>query len=115
WSHEAKRWGGTAEYFATDSQDATGASLQRSAFAAARGWMRFGEKFTVRLDRQQTLTGPDNDLTTLGVQYQALRSLALEVRATDGTLGSSAQAGAILSLGPSTIYLTEKLTEDQAG
>lgn len=115
WSHDAKRWGFATEYLSSDSKDTTGASLARSAFGSARGWMRFGEKFTVRLDRQQTLSGPDNDRTSLGVQYQALRSLALELLATEGTLGRSAQAGAVLTAGPSTLYLTQKLTEDQGG
>ena len=44
-----------------------------------RLWKRFGERLTARLERQQTLSGIDNDQSRIGLQYQALDSLLLGV------------------------------------
>ena len=73
------------------------------------------DKLTLRAERQQTISGTENDQTTLGVQYQAMPSLSLELEGTDGTLGRSAQGGAILHIGASEIYLTKRVAEDRAG
>jgi hypothetical protein len=115
WEHQRNRWGVTLEYFASETKDAAGDSLRDSSYGAARFWSRFTEKLTGRLDHQHTLSGPDNDQTTLALRFQALGPLAVEVEGTDGDRGSSAQLGALLDFGPSKIYLTERLTEDQAG
>ncbi len=116
WGHESKRWGVACEYLGTESESGGEVGAERrSAHAAARGWIRLGEKLTGRVDAQRTLSGEERDQATVGVQYQALPSLALELRGTDGTLGRSAQGGAVLKVGESQIYLTEKLAEDRAG
>jgi hypothetical protein len=116
WGHERARWGASCEYLGTEALlGGDGGGTQSSSYAAARAWMKLGEKLAGRVDTQQTLTGNENDQTTVGVQYQALPSLALDLRGTDGTTGSSAQAGAVLKVGESQIYLTERLADDQAG
>jgi hypothetical protein len=115
WNHTARWWGLTAESFGTETRDESGHELSRSAFGTARFWARFREKVTARIERQQTISGQTNDQTAAAVEYQVLPSLALEAKAMDGTIGRSAQAGAIWTSGKSSIYLTERLSDDPAG
>ena len=77
--------------------------------------MKFGEKLTGRLEHQQTLSGEANDQTTAGVRYQILKNLGLDAQATYGSIGTSAQAGAVFEFGGSSVYLNERLTDGPAG
>ena len=115
WQRKKERWGVAVEYFSSESEDSAGNQLRESSFGAARWWTKVTDKLDTHVEHQQTLTGPENDQTTAGLQYQVLPSLALELTGTQGDLGSSAQAGAILTRGDSVVYLTERLTEDLTG
>jgi uncharacterized repeat protein (TIGR01451 family) len=113
WTHTATRWGLAVELFDTSSKGA--ATLPSRSYTAARYWRKLAEKITARIEHQQTISGPSNDRTSAGIEYQVLPSLALEALASTGTLGSSAQAGLVYTHGASSIYLTERLVEDRAG
>lgn len=113
WTRTRKRWGLAAELF--DSASRNGATTLDRTYAAAHFWSKVTEKLTARFEHQATLSGPDHDRTAVGVQYQALPNLALELIASDGTGGSSAQAGAIYTRGETSIYLTERLADSSAG
>ena len=115
WHHRRERWRLGVEYFADELENGDGQSLKDRQFGAARFWSQITEKLSGRVEHQQTLSGEDNDQTSVGLDYQVLPSLSLEVKGTDGELGSSAQAGAVLTLGESEIYLTERSSEDVAG
>lgn len=115
WRHERRRWGIATELFGSDSEDAAGAKLQESRFGATRLWSKLTDKLRAELEHQQTLSGSDNDRTGLALLVQALPALAVELRGSDGDRGSAAQAGAVLDLGESSIYLTERLSEDPTG
>ncbi len=113
WTHTRDRWGFAVQLFDTDSG---AGSLQPSrTYAAGRYWSRIGEKLTARLEHQQTLSGTSNDQTSAGVEYRALPNLALEAVATDGSQGTSAQAGIAYTKGETSVYLTERFAEDRAG
>jgi uncharacterized repeat protein (TIGR01451 family) len=115
WRHQRNRWRLGVEYLADEVEDGAGNSLRDSSLGAARFWSKLTDKLEAELEHQQTLSGPDNDQTTAGLEYQALPSLALQVQGTDGDRGGSAQAGAVLTLGESEIYLKERLTDDVTG
>jgi hypothetical protein len=115
WNRTLKRWGFGVEFLDNESSDGAGGLLKDSRLGAARFWSRLSEKLTAHLERQQTLGGPDNDQTSVDLDYRVLRSLSLTARGTDGSRGNSAQAGAALKVGQSEVYATERLADDQAG
>jgi hypothetical protein len=92
-----------------------GTSLANTGLAAMRLWTKITEKVSGYLQRQQTLSGPSNNQTTAGLTYQINKWLALDVKATDGSIGRSAQAGAIVRVGESDLYITQRAAEDLAG
>jgi uncharacterized repeat protein (TIGR01451 family) len=115
YEHAESRWGVVAEYFNRNISDDVASMLKGASYATGRAWMKFGEKITGRLEHQQTLSGPDNNQTTAGVRYQILKNLGLDAQATYGSIGTSAQAGAVLDFGGSSVYLNERLTDGAAG
>jgi hypothetical protein len=115
WNRILERWGVGVEFLEKESEDSAGNLIRESRLGAARLWSKLSEKLLARLERQQTLSGPDNDQTTLDVEYQATRALSLTTSVTDGSLGSSAQAGAIVGVGDSRLYVTERVIDDRKG
>jgi uncharacterized repeat protein (TIGR01451 family) len=108
WSRDAGRWGLAAEFRQQSADDSAGAALLRTGLGAGRVWARLGDRATARLEQQVTTLGPRNDQTTVGLQYQLLRALALEGSATRGTLGRSARGGATWTVGEATLYALEQ-------
>ena len=115
WNHTAKRWGFAAEMQNTDNKDTSGNPITRNAFAAVKLWRKITEKVSGYLQHQQTVTGPANDQTTAGITYQVAKAVALDLKATDGSIGRSAQAGAIVRVGETDLYVTQRAAEDLAG
>jgi hypothetical protein len=115
WNHLRERWGLDVEYFASSSKDAAGTTVGESQLAAAEAVVRLRENLTGRAEYQQTLSGDRNNQFTLGAEYRTHENLALEARGTVGSLGSSAQAGAVLTTGDTRVYLAERLVEGDAG
>jgi len=115
WERKGQRWGVAAELLERDPQDAAGNSLGATSFAAARYWSKPIDKLSTRVDHQQTIDGEENDQTTVAVQYDVLSSLSFEVQGTDGSIGRSTQAGAILKLQEGTIELARRMSEDGSG
>jgi uncharacterized repeat protein (TIGR01451 family) len=115
WNHLRERWGLDVEYFSSGSKDAFGTTIGESQLAAAEAVVRLRDDFTGRAEYQQTMSGDRNNQLTLGAEYRTLEHLALEARGTVGSLGSSAQAGAVLTTGDTRVYLAERLVEDDAG
>jgi len=115
WNHTRKRWGGQAELLENRAEDAAGQELALSRLGAARVWTHLTDRLTGRLEHQQTLSGADNDRSTLDLEYRVLPALTLGARGTHGTQGDSLQGGAVLALGGAEVYLTERLADDLAG
>jgi uncharacterized repeat protein (TIGR01451 family) len=115
WKHQRERWRLAMEYMTDEVEDGLGNSLRDSSLGAARFWSKLTDKLGAELEHQQTFSGTDNDQTTAGLEYRALPNLALQVQGTDGDRGSSAQAGAILTVGESEVYLQERLSDQNAG
>ncbi len=115
WNHDRPRWGLAAELLQNDSETASGVSNGNSAFGSIRAWAKLAESLTGQLQHQQTLSGPTDDQTSATLRYQALPSLGFEFRGTQGTRGHSAEAGAILDIGESSVYVTERVADDPAG
>jgi hypothetical protein len=115
WEHKEQRWGVATEYRSNEQEDASGVPTGESELGAARVWAKPTDKLTTRVDHQETLSGESNDQTTVAVEYQVLPSLGLQLEGTDGSKGQSAQGGAILSLGKSQIYLTQRLSDETVG
>ncbi len=89
-------------------------SADRQDLAAAKLSMHLSDTLTVHGEHQQTLSGEQNDQTTLGVQYNIHPALSLNASGTTGSEGESVQGGAVLSLGDRRIYLTERVSDDRA-
>ncbi len=115
WERRKERWGLNVELFDTFAEDGVGATLRESTIGAARYWRQFTDKLLARLQHQQTFSGIDNNQTSAAVQYQFHPKLAAELEGTEGSLGSSAQAGLIFTTGETKLYLTERASDDRAG
>jgi uncharacterized repeat protein (TIGR01451 family) len=115
YGHAANRWNLAVELLDAETKDAAGVSLRHTTLGAVRYWHRITDVLKASLEQQVTIEGPDNNQTTLGMQYTPLSNLALEARVTDGTLGTAGQIGATYNIGETSIYLTERLAEDGAG
>src|SRR6266568_3557175 len=115
WDRRNDRWGVGVELLENEARDDAGDLLRRSQLGAVRFWSKLSEKLLARLERQETLGGPANDRTTLDLEYHLVRSLALTARGTDGSLGRSAEAGAVLAVGDGKVYATERAIDDRAG
>jgi len=113
WRHQRERWQLAVEYQANETEDSAGSTLRETSIGAARFSSKITDKLQAEIEHQQTLSGRENDQTTAGLEYRALPSLALQLKGTEGDLGSSARAGAALTVGDSEVYLQERLTDDQ--
>ena len=113
WEYNAKRWMVRTEVQDKDTTDIAGLETE-STTAAARADMRWTDKLLSFLEHQQTLDGPENDQTTIGVDYRLLDKLTLGAQVTTGTRGDSAQAGVSYELGEHRFYLNERLVDDSA-
>jgi uncharacterized repeat protein (TIGR01451 family) len=113
--HSRKSWEFTGEYQSVQTQ-ATGTIPQDTASnIAARLLMKPTDKLTVSLLRQETLSGVENNQTTLGTAYQIFPPLSLEGNATQGTQGQSAQESLMYKTGNKQLYLTERFSDDRSG
>ena len=115
WDHTEERWGVTTELFDLRTEDLQTGARDRSGLAATRLWTRLTEKLGGGIEHQHTLSGTENNQTTVGIDYQALPSLALAVKASDGSRGSSAEAGATWTTGETSLYVTQRLLDGEAG
>ncbi|MFQ5756455.1 MAG: OmpA family protein [Acidiferrobacterales bacterium] len=111
WEHKEKRWKLTTELQNSDGVDATGSKIE-STTAAARVDVDWSEKVDSYLEHQQTLDGPTNNQTTIGVDYQLRDKLKLGANVTTGTRGDSAQLGVTYELEKHRIYLAERVVDD---
>ncbi|MCP3936229.1 MAG: hypothetical protein GY708_12755, partial [Actinomycetia bacterium] len=79
WQHQRKRWRLSMEYFTDEVEDGSGNSIRDAQFGSARFHSELTDKLTGYLEHQQTLSGTSNDQSSLGLAYQVLPSLALEL------------------------------------
>lgn len=114
YSHKKEWWEVAAEYQSFKSLDPTGRVLSDPSLGAVRLTVMPYKSLSLYTQRQETVSGPDNDQTTLGLKYGILPTLSLEASVMKGSLGHSAQAGLVLKQGKSDVYATERLTEDSA-
>lgn len=115
YTHDGGWWGVTGEYLGREHRDASGSLLDRTGLGAVRLRLNLGDKATLRLDRQETFSGAQNDRSAIGIDYRVLAGLTLEASAAQGTLGDSAQGGALLTLNGNRLYVTERQTRDSSG
>ena len=111
WKYDRSRLGAALEYFTRETKDVSG-NRERSSYVA--GLLRAGitEKLAARVEHQNTVAGPENTQTTLGLDYRVLSRLTLDASGTTGSRGKSAQGGAFLTLGKNRLYVTERFAED---
>ncbi|UCG77273.1 MAG: hypothetical protein JSV21_06665, partial [Nitrospirota bacterium] len=113
--HDHGRWKLTGEYQLRGAEDSAGNEIESSSYGAIKLDVKLMDSLSMSAERQQTITGIDNDQTTLGVEFRPFKGFIIDAKATTGTLGSSAQGGASLQIGNKRLYVTEKLTDDEAG
>ncbi len=114
WSLTLDGWEVSAEL--KDAATTTDAGVRESNTATAvRVRRSFAGRLSTTLEHQQTLRGVANDQTTLGVEYNAGERLALNLRATAGSRGRAAEAGARLKIWDSGLYLSRRLSGDGLG
>lgn len=114
-SHNHVWWSITGEYQAKEAMSGSGATIEDSGYGAARLTLNPSEKLTLKVERQETLRGTENNQTNVGLNYQILENLALSASETEGTSGRAAQGGLILNVGKGKVYLNERLNDNTAG
>lgn len=114
WQHNAEKWTLSTEYQSQQSTNVTDGKVEINTGAAKLSW-RNTDKLTTSIQHQETIEGPDNNQTTLGIDYWITESLNINTSATKGTKGQSGQATAIMSFEQGQVYLTERIVEDDMG
>ena len=115
WMHEHGWWGLTVEAQTREQRSEATPDSDRDTLAAADLRVSPIDDLTVQLKHQQTLSGEENNQTTLGAKYQLLPNLALNASGTAGTEGESALGGAILKWGEKEFYVNQRMTDHRAG
>ena len=115
WNHSTPKWGFGMELRNDESTDGIGVTLIDTDIGAASFWSKLSKKLTARFEHQETFSGPENDQSLIGLDYQVHPTVAVGVKGTHGTLGDSAQAGVVLTNGESEIYLTQRLSANGLG
>jgi len=105
WNLARKRWGLAAEV-----EDREGFAGD-STLGALRVNYRWTDTLSTSLLHQQTLAGIDNDQSTVGVAYRATDKLTLDVSATHGTKGDSAQLGAQFDWRGNRLYAAQQIND----
>lgn len=104
-----------AEYQAGESEYASARTPADASYLAAMIESRLTERASARLRHQSTLTGVENDQTTLGMTLELRKKLSLDASATTGSKGESAEGGLLYTHGKGRVYLTERYLADRAG
>jgi uncharacterized repeat protein (TIGR01451 family) len=115
YAHKKEWWEVAAEYQTFKSWDPAGMVLNDTSLGAVRLTVTPYESLSLYAQRQETMSGAENDQTTLGIRYRILPSLSLEASGMKGTLGDSAQVGLNLNQGKTSVYVAERLNDDRAG
>jgi hypothetical protein len=115
WSLERDRLGFAAEVQDRRTEDVTGDPVDESTLAAAQVRGRITEELTARLEHQSTLSGPENDQTTLGVSVLVNEHVSADASGTVGTRGEAAQGTLRATVGGTDIYLSERIADEAGG
>ncbi|MEL7450878.1 MAG: OmpA family protein, partial [Pseudomonadota bacterium] len=107
WTLTKGRWKLATEI--QDRRERGGTIGVRNTMAAARIEVDWNESLNTRLEHQQTLSGPANDQTTLGMSFAAGKALAFNASATSGSRGTAAQAGLTLDIAGKSLYLSQRV------
>ena len=102
WSLTRDDWG-----LAVELEDRSG-ERGDATMAAVRLTNRWNDRLSSNVEHQQTLSGDENDQSTLGLTYRATDRLSLDARATMGTLGDSAQLGAQFDWRGNRFYVAQQ-------
>lgn len=115
YTHNHGLWEASGEIQSSGGVSNAGIGGGRSLYAAARLRMEIIKSLIGTIEHQQTITGPANNQSRIGAEYQVNDHLALQADGAVGTQGTAAEAGAIVTLDKSRIYLKERLADDQGG
>ncbi|MBT8091968.1 MAG: hypothetical protein KJN77_02960, partial [Gammaproteobacteria bacterium] len=102
WTLTRDDWG-----LAVELEDRSG-ERGDATMAAMRLTKRWNDRLSTNLEHQQTLSGEENDQSTVGLTYRATDRLSLDARATQGTLGESAQLGAQFEWRGNRFYVAQQ-------
>ncbi len=105
WSLIRKVWGVAAEI-----ENRSGLASD-SAMAALRFNYRWSDSVNTILEHQQTLSGIENNQSTVGIAVRATDKITIDAKATHGTLGDSAQVGAQLDWRGNRLYVAQQLSD----
>lgn len=115
YTHDQGRWQASGEIQSSDGIATNGTAGGRSVYAALRLRTEIIKSLIGTIEHQQTIIGSTNDQSRIGAEFQVNRNLALQASGAVGTLGNAAEAGAIVTLDKSKVYVKERLADDQAG
>jgi hypothetical protein len=113
WQHQQGRWRLISEYQANESETLGGFTVE-DQFATVRLEYETGKGLLAWIEQQQTLSGIDNDQSSVGLDYQLNSIISMHASATDGSRGQSAEGGISVNLGNSRLYITQRLNETEA-
>ena len=115
WRYDANRWGVTSEYQSRSSTNALGVAVDSGDYLSGQMRYQVTDRLAARLERQQTLSGEENDQTTVGADYQLSQSTKLIGRVVEGTQGQAAKAGIHWLFDGGRLYLDERMQQDSLG
>lgn len=115
WRYDTDRWGVSTEYQSRDATDATGNDKASSGYVSGQLRYQVTDKLDTRLERQQTLSGKENDQTTLGADYQLTDATELTASVAQGTQGKAAKAGIQWLFDGGKLYLDERMQQNRSG
>jgi hypothetical protein len=106
------RWRVTTEVQDLVSTDSANVETD-STTVAGRFDIDWTKQLAAFVQHQQTLDGPDNDQTTLGVDYRLRDRLSLTASVTTGTNGEAAEVGLVYDLDKHRLYVSERVVDDR--
>ncbi|HMB69910.1 MAG TPA: hypothetical protein VKU85_11390, partial [bacterium] len=115
WRLNAERTGIAVEVEDRRHRDAPNADDADGTVVAAEVRRQLTDRLDAGIERQQPLSGPDRDQTTLRLGYRLLDRLSLDAQGVHGADGDAAQLGAVWELPDGRIYVTERAQDGTAG
>lgn len=107
--HRGEGWSAIAEYQAKETE------AQSASTVAGKVEKKLGENLTVGAEQQVTLSGEENNQTTVSGTWQPWPFLSLDAKGIHGTLGAAAEFGLGLGLSGRHLYLRQRFIENDQG
>ncbi len=115
WRYDAKDWGVSTEYQNRDAVNSVGDSVSSGDYISGQLRYKVNDSLDTQIEQQQTLSGDEDDQTTIGADYKIGQSTELIGRLANGTQGTAAKVGVQWLFDGGRIYLDERMRQNTLG